>query len=58
MDKSHDGALKVQPDDIDLNVEFSEYGYDSISLTIFANMINQNIIFRLHQPHFRVSNTW
>ncbi|WP_166706504.1 MULTISPECIES: SDR family NAD(P)-dependent oxidoreductase [Bacillus amyloliquefaciens group] len=33
--------LKVQPDDIDLNVEFSEYGYDSISLTIFANMINQ-----------------
>ncbi|MFK4467821.1 SDR family NAD(P)-dependent oxidoreductase [Bacillus sp. RC252] len=33
--------LKVQSDDIDLSVEFSEYGYDSISLTKFANMINQ-----------------
>ncbi|WP_176560069.1 SDR family NAD(P)-dependent oxidoreductase [Brevibacillus dissolubilis] len=31
--------LKVQPEDIDLNSELSDFGYDSISLTKFANTI-------------------
>ncbi|ERM17719.1 SDR family NAD(P)-dependent oxidoreductase [Brevibacillus laterosporus] len=32
--------LKVQPDDIDIYNELSEYGFDSISFTKFANTIN------------------
>lgn len=32
--------LKVQSDDIDLNNELSDYGFDSISFTKFANTIN------------------
>ncbi|MCL6590821.1 MAG: SDR family NAD(P)-dependent oxidoreductase [Firmicutes bacterium] len=37
--------LKVKIEDIDVNVELSEYGFDSIMLTEFANKINQE--FRL-----------
>lgn len=33
--------LKVKLEDIDIQSEFSEYGFDSISLTQFANMLNE-----------------
>src|SRR5262249_55883782 len=34
--------LKVKSQDIDADVEFSEYGFDSISLTEFTNVLNQS----------------
>ncbi|MCP5003294.1 MAG: SDR family NAD(P)-dependent oxidoreductase, partial [Planctomycetes bacterium] len=34
-------TLKLNIQDIDLNTEFSEYGFDSITLTDFANQLNQ-----------------
>ncbi|MCC5466705.1 SDR family NAD(P)-dependent oxidoreductase [Pelosinus sp. Bkl1] len=33
--------LKVKSEDIDLETDLSEYGFDSITLTEFANIINQ-----------------
>ncbi|MDM5182305.1 phosphopantetheine-binding protein, partial [Massilia sp. DJPM01] len=33
--------IKVKPEDIDLDSELSEYGFDSISLTELANKLNQ-----------------
>ncbi len=33
--------LKVSPDDIDVDVELTEYGFDSISFTQFANRLNE-----------------
>ncbi|HEX8620323.1 MAG TPA: SDR family NAD(P)-dependent oxidoreductase, partial [Thermoanaerobaculia bacterium] len=39
--------LKVKPDDIDLDVELSEFGFDSISLTGFANHMNQAFALKL-----------
>ncbi|MBN4053213.1 SDR family NAD(P)-dependent oxidoreductase, partial [bacterium AH-315-L15] len=33
--------LKVKPEDIDGDVELNEYGFDSITLTEFANKLNQ-----------------
>jgi acyl transferase domain-containing protein/aryl carrier-like protein len=33
--------LKVRKDDVDLDAELSEFGFDSISLTSFANHVNQ-----------------
>ncbi|MEC1645619.1 non-ribosomal peptide synthetase [Bacillus halotolerans] len=33
--------LKVNVDDIDINTELSEYGFDSVSFTVFTNQINE-----------------
>ncbi len=33
--------LKVKRDDIDIDAEFSEFGFDSVSLTLFGNSLNQ-----------------
>jgi polyketide synthase PksN len=33
--------LKVKEDDVDVNAELSEFGFDSISLTAFGNALNQ-----------------
>jgi polyketide synthase PksM/polyketide synthase PksN len=33
--------LKLQADEIDLEAELSEFGFDSITLTAFANLINE-----------------
>ncbi|MCO4850729.1 non-ribosomal peptide synthetase [Bacillus vallismortis] len=33
--------LKVNTDDIDVNTELSEYGFDSVTFTVFTNQINE-----------------
>ncbi|MEG7378241.1 amino acid adenylation domain-containing protein [Bacillus subtilis] len=33
--------LKVNNDDIDVNTELSEYGFDSVTFTVFTNQINE-----------------
>ncbi|MCY8320675.1 amino acid adenylation domain-containing protein [Bacillus inaquosorum] len=33
--------LKVNTDDIDVNTELSEYGFDSVTFTVFTNKINE-----------------
>ncbi|MFT0802662.1 amino acid adenylation domain-containing protein [Bacillus swezeyi] len=33
--------LKVNVEDIDINTELSEYGFDSVSFTVFTNQINE-----------------
>ncbi|QUF67160.1 non-ribosomal peptide synthetase [Bacillus atrophaeus] len=33
--------LKVDMEEIDINTELSEYGFDSVSLTVFTNRINE-----------------
>ncbi|MCY7822955.1 amino acid adenylation domain-containing protein [Bacillus spizizenii] len=33
--------LKVDSEDIDVNTELSEYGFDSVTFTVFANKINE-----------------
>ncbi|MCP4412569.1 MAG: hypothetical protein GY808_08385, partial [Gammaproteobacteria bacterium] len=34
-------TLKINIKDIDIDVEFNEYGFDSITLTDFANLLNE-----------------
>ncbi|MCP4270959.1 MAG: SDR family NAD(P)-dependent oxidoreductase, partial [Gammaproteobacteria bacterium] len=34
-------TLKINIQDIDIDVEFNEYGFDSITLTDFANLLNE-----------------
>ena len=35
------GLLKIKVDDIDVNAEFNQYGFDSITLTEFSNKLNK-----------------
>src|SRR5262249_55520077 len=49
--------LKVKKEDIDANVELSEYGFDSISLTEFANVLNRTYQLELMPTIFFVHST-
>ena len=44
--------LKVKKEDIDLESEMSEYGFDSITLTEFANKMNQEYKVELNPAVF------
>ncbi|BBB92541.1 MAG TPA: non-ribosomal peptide synthetase [Methylomusa anaerophila] len=44
--------LKVRVEDIDVNTEFTEYGFDSIALTEFANVLNQKYSLDLNPTIF------
>ncbi|MDP4114453.1 MAG: SDR family NAD(P)-dependent oxidoreductase, partial [Bacillota bacterium] len=39
--------LKVNTDDIDVNTELSEYGFDSVTFTVFTNKINEKFQLEL-----------
>ncbi|MCV2515295.1 amino acid adenylation domain-containing protein [Bacillus subtilis] len=39
--------LKVNTDDIDVNTELSEYGFDSVTFTVFTNKINERLQLEL-----------
>ena len=41
------GLLKVRTEDLDVDAELSEYGFDSITLTDFTNRLNQTYQLRL-----------
>ncbi|TMC15827.1 MAG: acyl carrier protein, partial [Chloroflexi bacterium] len=44
--------LKVQMEEIDVEMELSEYGFDSITLKLFANRLNQSYQLDLTPAHF------
>ncbi|MBD5027362.1 hypothetical protein GUF51_22255, partial [Xanthomonas citri pv. citri] len=39
--------LKVNSEDIDVNTELSEYGFDSVTFTVFTNKINEEFQLEL-----------
>ena len=50
--KNISDLLKVKSGDIDIEVEFNEYGFDSISLTQFANILNEKYKLELSPTLF------
>lgn len=44
--------LKVKPSDIDYRAEFSEFGFDSVSLTVFGNTLNEQYDIELSPTVF------
>ena len=45
-------VLKLNPTDIDVDTDFSEYGFDSITLTQFANHLNQTLHLEILPTQF------